>query len=79
MQHDRAPPYMDRYSNAGKPPWTAGAKDICLRLEGGCPKPRWDVETGQGAAEIVSERRQRTAMDVAAIVEMSVIDIEFAD
>ena len=70
---------MDRYSNARKPPWHAGAKDIRLRLDRGCPKPRRDAEPGQSSAEIVGERRQRTAMDVAAAVQMTVIDIEFAD
>jgi hypothetical protein len=45
----------------------------------GCPKPRRDAEPGQSSAEIIGERRQRTAMDMAAVVEMTVIDIEFAD
>ena len=70
---------MDRYSDAGKPPRRAGAKDIRLRLDRGCPKPRWDVEPGQCPAEIVGERRQRTAMHMTAVVEMTVIHIEFAD
>ena len=72
-------PHMDRHSNAGQPSWHAGAKDIRLRLDRGCPKPRRDIEPGQSSAEIVGERRQRTAMNVAAFVEMTVIDIEFAD
>jgi hypothetical protein len=70
---------MDRYSNAGKPPRRAGAKDISSSTRSGCPKPRWDVEPGQCSAEIVGERRQRTAMNMAAVVEMTVIHIEFAD
>ena len=70
---------MDRHSNAGQPPWHAGAKDIRLRFDRGCPKPRRDVEPGQSSAEIIGERRQRTAMHMAAVVEMTVIDIEFAD
>jgi len=70
---------MDRHRNAGKPPWHARAKDIRLRLNRGCPKLRADVEPGQCSAEIVGERRQRTAMHMAAVVEMTVIDIEFAD
>jgi hypothetical protein len=70
---------LDRYSNAGKPPRHAGAKDIRLRLDRGRPKPRWDVEPGQCSAKIVGERRQRTAMNMAAVVEMTVIHIEFAD
>jgi len=41
--------------------------------------PRWDVEPGQSSAQIIGERRQRTAMHMAAVVEMTVIDIEFAD
>jgi hypothetical protein len=70
---------MDRHSNAGQPPWHAGAKDIRLRFDRGCPKPRWDVEPCQSSAEIIGERRQRTAMHMAAVVQMTVIDIEFAD
>jgi hypothetical protein len=70
---------MDGHSNPGKPPWHAGAKDIRLRLDGCCPKPRWDVEPSHSSAEIIGERRQRTAMHMAAVVEMTVIDIEFAD
>src|SRR5271167_3606585 len=69
---------MDRHSNAGEPPWHAGAKNIRLRLDRGCPKPRRYVEPGQGSAKIVGERRQRTAMHMAAVVEMTIIDIEFA-
>src|SRR5271163_3546148 len=69
---------MDRHSNAGEPPWHAGAKNIRLRLDRGCPKPRRYVEPGQGSAEIVGERCQRTAMHMAAVVEMTIIDIEFA-
>ena len=68
-----------RYSNAGKPPRHAAAKDIRLRFDRGCSKPRWDVEPGQCSADIVSERRQRAAMHMAAVVEMAVIGIEFAD
>jgi hypothetical protein len=79
LQDDHAPPHMDRYSNAGQPPWHAGAKDIRLRFDRGCPKPRRHVEPGQPPAEIIGERRQRTAMHMAAVVEMTVIDIEFAD
>ena len=60
-------------------PGHAGAKDIRLRLDRGCPKLRSDVEPGQRSAEIVGERRQRTTMHMAAVVEMTVIDIEFAD
>jgi hypothetical protein len=37
------------------------------------------VEPGQPPAEIIGERRQRTAMHMAAVVQMTVIDIEFAD
>src|SRR6201993_38600 len=70
---------MDRHSNAGKPPWPAGAKDIRLRFDRSCPKPRWHVKPGQSSAKIIGERRQRTAMHMAAVVEMTVIDIEFAD
>jgi hypothetical protein len=55
------------------------AKDIGLRFDRGCPKPRRDVEPGQSSAKIVGERRQRTAMHMAAVVEMTVIDIEFVD
>jgi hypothetical protein len=33
LQDDRAPPNMDRYRNAGKPPRHAGAKDTRLRLD----------------------------------------------
>jgi hypothetical protein len=40
---------------------------------------RRDVEPGDSSAEIIGERRQRTAMHMAAVVEMTVIDIEFAD
>ena len=79
LQDDHSTPHMDRHSNPGKPPWDAGAKDIRLRFDRGCPKPRRHVEPGQSSAEIVGERRQRTAMHMAAIVEMTVIDIEFAD
>src|SRR4029077_4833503 len=79
LQDDRAPPHMDRDSNAGKPPRHAGAKDIRLRLDRGCPKPWCDVEPGQCSTEIVGECRQRTAMNMAAVVEMTVIHIEFAD
>ena len=60
-------------------PGRAGAKDIRLRLERGCPKPRRDIERGHCSAEIVGERRQRTAMHMTAVVEMTVIGIEFAD
>jgi hypothetical protein len=70
---------MDRHGNAGQPPWHARAKDIRLRFDRGCPKPRRDVEPGQPSAEIIGERRQSTAMHMAAVVEMTVIDIEFAD
>jgi hypothetical protein len=70
---------MDRHSNAGKPPWHAGAKDIRLRLDRGCPKLRRNVEPGQSSAEIIGERRQCTTMHMAAVVEMTVIDIEFTD
>src|SRR5437868_13370918 len=70
---------MDRYSNAGQPSWQAGAENIRLRFDRGCPKPRRDVEPGQSSAEIIGERRQRTTMHMAAVVEMTVIDIEFAD
>ena len=79
MYDDHAPPHMDWLSNAGQPPWRAGAKDIRLRFDRGCPKPRRDVEPGQSSAEIIGKRRQRTAMHMAAVVEMTVIDIEFAD
>ena len=78
LQDDHAPPYMDRHSNAGQPSWHAGAKDIRLGFDRGCPKPRRDVEPGQSPAEIISECRQRTTMHMAAVVEMTVIDIEFA-
>ena len=37
------------------------------------------VEPGQCSAVIVGECRQRTAMNMAAVVEMTVIHIEFAD
>jgi hypothetical protein len=70
---------MDRHRNASKPPWDARAKDIRLRLDRSCPKLRSDVEPGQCSAEIVGKRRQRTTMHMAAVVEMTVIDIEFAD
>src|ERR1700730_10483664 len=70
---------MDGHSNPGKPPWHAGAKDIRLRLDCGCPKPRPHVEPGQSAPEIIRERRQRPAMHMAAVVQMTIIDIEFAD
>ena len=70
---------MDRHGDTGKPSWHAGAKDIRLRFDRGCPKPRWDVEPRQPPAEIVGERRQRTTMNMATVVEMTVIDIEFAD
>ena len=70
---------MDRHGNAGQPPWHTGAEDIRLQFDGGCPKPRRDVEPGQSSAEIIGERRQRTTMHMAAVVEMTVIDIEFAD
>ena len=73
------PPHMNRYGNPGQPPWHARAKDIRLRFDRGCPKPRWDVEPGQSSAEIIGERRQRTAMHMAAVVEMAVIHIEFAN
>ena len=79
LQDDHAPPHMDRHSNAGQPPWHAGAKDIRLRFDRGCPKPRRDVEPGQSSAEIIGERGQCTAMHMAAVVEMTVINIEFAD
>ena len=46
LQDDRAPPHMDRYGNASKPPRHAGTKDIRLRLDRGCPKSRQDVEPG---------------------------------
>ena len=69
---------MDRHRNAGKPPWHAGPKNIRARLDCGCPKPRWDVEPGQCSAEIVGKRRQRTAMHMPAVVEVTVIRIEFA-
>src|SRR6516162_5898372 len=59
LQDDRAPPHMDRHGNAGKPPRPADAKDIRLRLDRGCPKPGWDVESGQRSTEIVGERRHR--------------------
>ena len=70
--------YMDRHSNAGQSPWHAGAKDIRLGFDRGFPKPRRDVEPGQSSAEIIGERRQRTTMHMAAVVDMTVIDIEFA-
>jgi hypothetical protein len=70
---------MDRYSNAGQPSWQAGAENIRLRFDRGCPKPRRDVEPGQSSAEIIGERRQRPAMHMAAVVEMTVIHIEFAN
>jgi hypothetical protein len=79
LQDDHAPPHMDRHGDAGQSPWHAGPKDIYLRFDGGCPKPRRDVKPGQSSAEIIGERRQRAAMDMAAVVEMTVIDIEFAD
>ena len=47
LRDDHAPPHMDRYGNAGKPPWHAGAKDIGLRLDRGGPKLRRDVNPGQ--------------------------------
>jgi hypothetical protein len=70
---------MDRYSNTGKPSRHTGMKDIRLRLDRGCPKPRQDVEPGQCSSEIVGKRRQRAAMHMTAVVEMTVIGIEFAD
>ena len=79
MQDDHAPPHMDRHRNAGQPPWHAGAKDIRLRFDRGCPKPRRHVEPGQSSPEIIRERRQRPAMHMAAVVQMTIIDIEFAD
>jgi hypothetical protein len=79
LYDDHAPTDMDRHRNAGQPPWHAGAKDIRLRFYRGCPKPRWNVEPGQSSAEIIGERRQRTAMHMAAVVEMAVIHIEFAN
>jgi hypothetical protein len=36
-------------------------------------------EPGQYSAEIVGECRQRTAMHMTAVVEMTVIRIEYAD
>jgi hypothetical protein len=69
---------MDRYSNADKPCWHAGAKDIRPRLDRGCPKLRYDVELSQCSAEIVGERRQGTATHMVAVVEMEVIRIESA-
>src|SRR4030088_2545956 len=71
LYDDHAPPHMDRHSNSGQPPWHAGAKDIRLRFDRGCPKPRTDVESRQSSAEIIGERRQRTAMHMAAVVEMT--------
>ena len=41
--------------------------------------PGSTLKPGQSSAQIIGERRQRTAMDMAAVVEMTVIDIEFAD
>src|SRR5215472_983826 len=79
LQDDHSPPHMDRHSNSGKPTQAAGSEDIRLRLDRGCPKPRRHVEPGQCPAEIVGERRQRTAMHVPAVIEMTAIDIEFAD
>ena len=70
---------MDRHSNARKPARQAGAKDVRLRLDRGSPKPWRDIKAGQGSAKIVSKRRQRTAMHMAAVVEMTFIDIEFTD
>jgi hypothetical protein len=60
-------------------PGTQGAKETRLRRDRGCPKPRRHVESGQSSAEIIGECRQRTAMHMAAVVQMTVIDIEFAD
>jgi hypothetical protein len=79
LQDDHAPPHMDGRSNPGKPPWHAGAKDIRFGFDRGCPKPRWDVEPRQSSTEIIGERRQCTAMHMAAVVEMTIIDSEFAD
>ena len=70
---------MDRDRDAGKPTQATSAKDIRLRLDRGRPKPRRHIEPGQCPAEIVGERRQRTAMNMAAVIEMTIIDIEFAD
>ena len=47
FQDDRAPPHMDRYSNGGKSPRPTSAKDVCLRLDRGGPKPSRDIEPGQ--------------------------------
>src|ERR1700748_1375060 len=69
LKDDHSPPHMDRYSNARKPPWHAGAKDIRLRFNRGCPKTRRNVEPRQSPAEIIGERRQRTALGVAVVVE----------
>ena len=79
LHDDHAPPHMDRHGNAGQPPWHARAKDIRLRFDRRCPKPKRHVEPGQSSAEIVGERRQRAAMHMAAVVEMTVIHIEFAN
>ena len=79
MYDDHAPTDMDRHRNAGQPPWHAGAKDIRLGFNRGCPKTRRNVEPRQSPAEIIGERRQRTAMHMAAVVQMTVIDIEFAN
>jgi hypothetical protein len=46
---------------------------VVVRNPGGTLSP------SQSSAEIVGERRQRAAMHMAAVVEMTVIDIEFAD
>jgi hypothetical protein len=75
----RADSFVRGTENPASTPWHAGAKDICLRFDRGCPKSRRDVEPGQPSAQIIGERRQRTAMHMAAVVEMTVIDIEFAD
>jgi len=71
LQDDHAP-YMNRYSDAGEPPRLAGAKDIRLRLDRGCPEtpvrgcvfgvrarrfvPDSALEEGV-RSELVSERR----------------------
>ena len=60
-------------------PGTQARKIFVFGFDRGCPKPRRDVEPGQSSAEIIGERRQRTAMHMAAVVEMTVIDIELAD
>ena len=73
-----------------RPTWTGTATPVTRQgkqarkifvfdLDRGRPKPRRDVGPAQCTAKIVGERRRCNPMHMVIAVDMTVVNIEFAD